>query len=133
MKRAATDVCTGQERPVTIDDRTRSLLVQRARSRKSRTKEFLPERPVVWKPWEVRNPNGILDSWFTDMTAWGFIADRIEDGETVEVVPLCKPKGAKGYVMKIELGSQVVYVKLQLTASKVVGRSFHLSKYSAGS
>ena len=131
MKRAATDVCNGQERPDTIDDSTRRLLVQRVRSRKSRTKEFHLDRPVDWRPGEVRNPNGILDLCFTDITAWGFIADRLEDGETVEVVPLRKPKGARGYVMKVELGPEVVYVKLQLTTSKVVGRSFHLSKYSA--
>ena len=38
------------------------------------------------------------------------------------------PEGATGYVMKLELNpaSPKLYVKLELTASRVIGRSFHL-------
>ncbi len=72
----------------------------------------------------------MLDPYFTDSTAWEFIASRLETGEEVEVIDLQQPAGAKGYVMKIDLGLGLpeLYVKLQLGASKVIGRSFHYSE-----
>ena len=77
------------------------------------------------------NPQGTLDSHFTDSTAWDFIAERIEAGEEVKVIELEKPPGAQGVVMRIDLGSDVptLYVKLQLGAGKIIGRSFHNSKH----
>lgn len=130
MKGAPTDESARQARPDTIDDATRRLLVQRVRNRRLRSENFQRDRPVDWRPWQVRNPNSFLGATFTDMTAWNFIADCLENGEPVEVAELDKPKGARGYVMKIELGPDVLYVKLQLTGSKVIGRSFHISEYS---
>ena len=58
------------------------------------------------------------------------IATRLENGEEVEVIELNQPKGAKGYVMLIDLGSDVpdLYVKLQLGNGKIFGRSFHYSE-----
>ena len=58
--------------------------------------------------------------------------EKLEEGHGVEVVELRKPAGAKGYVMKIELGPDVpmLYVKLQLRSGQVVGRSFHYSNRS---
>ena len=49
----------------------------------------------------------------------------------MEVVRLSKPQGAKGYVMKIALASNLpnLYVKLQLGPRQVIGRSFHYSEY----
>ena len=43
---------------------------------------------------------------------------------------LRKPRGAKGYVMKIDLepGGVPLYVKVQLGAGKIIGRSFHYSE-----
>ena len=72
----------------------------------------------------------MLDPYFTDSTAWDFIASRLEAGEEVEVIELQQPAGTKGYVMKIDLGLDVpeLYVKLQLGASRVIGRSFHYSE-----
>ena len=113
-----------------IDAATRSQLVDRARSRRSRTAAFTRDRPTDWGPTGVRNPYGVLDPYFTHSTAWEFIASRLEAGEEVEVIEVQKPAGTKGYVMKIDLGLDVpkLYVKLQLGASKVIGRSFHYSK-----
>ena len=113
-----------------IDEATRRQLVDRARRQKSRTAAFTRDRPTDWRPTEVRNPNGVLDPYFTDSTAWDFIASRLEAGEEVEVIELQQPAGTKGYVMKIDLGLDVpeLYVKLQLGASKVIGRSFHYSE-----
>ncbi|MYE83604.1 MAG: hypothetical protein F4X36_17535 [Gammaproteobacteria bacterium] len=79
----------------------------------------------------MHNPDGILDSHFTDSTAWELIAERLEAGEEVDVVELTKPRGARGYVMRIDLGPDIpeLYVKLQLGAGQVIGRSFHYSEH----
>ncbi|MDD9984175.1 MAG: hypothetical protein OXU81_22925 [Gammaproteobacteria bacterium] len=65
--------------------------------------EFSTNRPTDWRPGQVRNPNGILDTHFTDAAAWEFIASRLEDGQPVEIVELRKPAGSTGYVMKIDI------------------------------
>ena len=61
----------------------------------------------------------------------GALASRLEEGQPIEVLELQKPAGAKGFVMKIELepGQPRVYVKLQLGAGRIVGRSFHYSEH----
>lgn len=101
-----------------------------ARRRRARTSAPSPSRPTDWRPGKVRNPEGLFDT-FTDPTAWEFVASRLEAGEEVEVIELRQPPGAKGYVMKIDLGAGVptLYVKLQLGAGKIIGRSFHYSEY----
>ena len=78
--------------------------------------EFSTDRPTDWRPGQVRNPNGILDTHFTDAAAWEFIASRLEDGHPVEIVELRKPAGSTGYVMRIEIepSRPKLYVKLQL-------------------
>ena len=77
------------------------------------------------------NPDGVLDTHFTDAAAWELIASRLEDGHPVEVVELRKPAGATGYVMKIDVepGQPLLYVKLQLGSGRIIGRSFHYSKH----
>lgn len=114
-----------------IDQKTRSQLVVLARRRRARTSAFSPSRPTDWRPTRVRNPEGVLDTYFTDTTAWEFIAAKLEAGEPVEVIDLRRPQGAKGYVMKITLGADVptLYVKLQLGSGIIFGRSFHYSEY----
>ena len=79
----------------------------------------------------MRNPNGGIVKFFTDITAWELIACRLEAGEAVKVVPLNKPPGAKAYVMLINLGLDVpeLYVKLQLGPRKILGRSFHYTEH----
>ena len=59
------------------------------------------------------------------------IATRLEDGHDVEVITLDNPRGKLGYVMKIELEPAVpgLYVKLQLHAGRIFGRSFHYSTH----
>ena len=96
----------------------------------ARTSVFTRERPSDWRPGQVRNPNGILDDHFTDSTAWELIAERLEAGEHVEVIDLRQPRGARGYVMRIDLGPELpkLYVKLQLGSGRIFGRSFHDSE-----
>ena len=72
----------------------------------------------------------MLDTRFTDAAAWEHIAARLEEGHPIETVELHSPKGAIGYVMKIDLepGQAQLYVKLQLGSGKIIGRGFHYSE-----
>ena len=108
----------------------RRQLVILARRRRGRVTAFSTDRPTDWRPEQVRNPDGVLDTHFTDAAAWEFIASKLEGGHPVETVELRKPAGAKGYVMKIDIepGSPHLYVKLQLGSGQVIGRSFHYSE-----
>ena len=117
--------------PAGVDQGTRRQLVALAQRRDTRTSAFSRERPTAWRPTEIRNPDGVLDTHFTDSTAWELIADRLEHGEDVEVIELNKPKGRRGYVMLIDLGPNVppLYVKLQLGSGQIIGRSFHYSEH----
>ena len=114
-----------------IDDETRRQLVSLARSPRARKSHFSPSQPTDWRPGQVRNPDGVLDMYFTSLTAWELIATRLEEGEEVEVIELRKPKGAKGYVMRINLGAEVpvLYVKLQMRGGVIFGRSFHYTEH----
>ncbi len=112
-----------------IDDDTRRLLVRLAESPRTRRLGTPPKRPSRWIPFTVPNPEAPFDMQFTDVSAWEFIASRLEQGEHVEMIEMDRPAGATGYVMKLEISpnSPKLYVKLELTASKIVGRSFHLA------
>ena len=114
-----------------LSEPIRHELVVLARRSKSRVAKFSPDRPTDWRPGQVRNPSGMLDSYFTDFSAWEYIATKLESGHPVEVVALDKPPGAEGYVMKIDIetGQPQLYIKLQLGAGKIIGRSFHYSDY----
>ena len=113
-----------------VDEATRYQLVILARRKDARITDFSRGRPTDWRPGQVRNPAGLLDTHFTDAAAWELIASRIEDGHPLEIVRLDKPSGAKGFVMKIDLssGQPQLYVKLQMGSGKIIGRSFHDSE-----
>lgn len=115
---------------MSIDESTRRQLIVLARRPSARVKEFSPDRPTDWQPKQVRNPEGMLDSHYTDAAAWDLIASRLEAGHDVETVELRKPEGKRGYVMKIalEMEQPLLYVKLQLGSGKIIGRSFHYSE-----
>ena len=114
---------------MTIDKSIRNQLVLLSRRSGARVTEHRPERPTDWRPGQVFNPEGILDSYFTDSSAWELIANKLENEHPVEVVELRKPPGAKGYVMKVDIesGKPQLYIKLQLGSGQVIGRSFHYS------
>ena len=115
-----------------IDNETRRQLADRAKSAKTRSSVFRPDRPTDWRPGQVRNLKAVLGNAFTDMAAWDLIARKLEDGHPVEAVELNQPPGRTGYVMKMDLGQErPVYVKLQLAGKKVIGRSFHYSELPA--
>lgn len=115
---------------MSIDESTRRQLIVLARRPSARVKEFSRDRPTDWRPKQVRNPEGMLDTHFTDAAAWDLIAYRLEAGHDVETVELRKPKGKRGCVMKIALETEqpLLYVKLQLGSGTIIGRSFHYSE-----
>ena len=113
-----------------IDDGTRHHLVTLARRKSARVTAFTYAQPTDWRPGQVRNPDGLLDTQFTDASAWELIASKIESGYPLETIQLEKPPGATGYVMRIDLepSQPQLYVKLQLGSGKIIGRSFHYSE-----
>ena len=110
-----------------VEEEIRRQLAQRARSRRTRTSAFSRELPGEWTPTAITRPGG--SEPYTDDSAWEAVADALEGGCEIEVISLEKPPGKKGYVLLLESAVGVpIYVKLQLTAEGVHGRSFHYSK-----
>ena len=111
-----------------IDDELRRQLALCA-SKKQRRVVYTPAKgpPCKWKPTTVVNPESGLP--FTAVSAWQLVAKLIEGGHPIERIVLRNPKGAHGYVLKVELeaGRPLLYIKLQWGAAKVIGRSFHYS------
>ena len=112
-----------------LDEGMRRELVLLARRRHARVTEFRPDRPTDWRPQQVRNPSGVLDTHFSNAAAWELIASKLEEGHPVETIELHRPPGRTGYVMKVDIepGQPQLYVKLQLGSGKIIGRSFHYS------
>ena len=112
-----------------LKESIRRELIVLARRSYARTSQFSRNRPTDWRPGQVRNPHGILDTYFTEAAAWEFIATKLEAMHPLEIVELDKPPGAKGYVMLIDIEpcQPQLYVKLQLQSGKIIGRSFHYS------
>ena len=100
----------------------------RAKSKCTRNAKFTKDRPSDWRPTQVTNPK--TNEYFTEVSAWEFIVERLEEGHPIEVIPLRKPPGKKGYVIKVKTGiePELIYIKLQLARSVVFGRSFHYSE-----
>lgn len=121
----------GPEEPAGLSASTRRRLATLARRRRTRVSSFTPDRPIDWRPEDVRRPGAAFDTHFGEDSAWRLIADRLEQGEPLEIVRLRQPKGVKGYVMKIDLEPDAprLYVKLELGSRKVIGRSFHYSEH----
>lgn len=114
-----------------ISEALRRQLIILSRRSRSRSVKFTAQAPTDWRPQDVLDPTSdLLNDVFSDQTAWRLIADYLEAGGDVMEVTLSKPPGAKAYVMLIEIQSseRPVYVKLQLGAGEIFGRSFHYSE-----
>lgn len=81
--------------------------------------------PCDWQPSSVMNPK--TEMFFDDFAAWHHIADLAEEGHAIEIIVLEKPAGKKGAVMTVELPAGQLYIKVQLNADTIYGRSFHYS------
>ena len=97
-----------------------------ARRKKARSVKFSPEAPVRWEPLTVKDPEtGIL---FTFDGAWEFIAEKLDDeSQSVCWFELEKPPGKKALKMIVATSDGDIYIKFQLGAGKIMGRSFHYS------
>jgi len=102
-----------------------ALLAKRSEARIVATHR---DRPCKWWPGTVKS--AVSDMTFTEAGAWHFVVERLEAGEVLEEVVLRKPPGKLGYVMKVRVdpAHELIYIKLQLGAGKVIGRSFHYSQ-----
>ena len=78
-------------------------------------------------PDTARNPESGLP--FTEASAWDLLVQLLEDGHPMQETVLDHPPGARGFVLLVDLegSSQTLYVKVQLGARCVIGRSFHYS------
>lgn len=72
-------------------------------------------------------PNGY---YFTDESAWHFIADYLEQKRPYTLLTLDTPPGATAIVIEVPIRNhdRPLYIKVQIGKSNVaIGRSFHLS------
>ena len=117
---------------VTVSISIRRDLATRARRKGTRTNEWTDNRPTDWRPYTVRDPS--TGGYFTDVSAWDYIADLVEGGHPINIIALQKPLGKSAYVMHVELeaGKPSLYIKLELGRSVVHGRSFHYSEIERG-
>lgn len=108
-------------------EQDRQELARRALGgRKTRTSSFSKEAPTKWHPTSLRHP--VDGAPFTEDNCWTFIAEAITAGAPIEEIVLRRPEGKRGFVLKLAgHGGVTIYVKLQLLADKVLGRSFHES------
>jgi hypothetical protein len=113
---------------VEVSDAIRRMLAARCRSKRTRGATFSYDQPTDWKPNSLRDPREPTQ-YFTEDSAWDFISQLLLGGCDVETVLLEKPPGKTGYVIIVAGCPPVsrIYIKLQLGADKVIGRSFHES------
>ncbi len=106
----------------------RKQLVALIKQRK-RVNPWSREKPSDWRPTQIPHPSSGMP--FTFNGAWQFIEEKLEEGHPLEEVPLNSPPDKKGYVMKIDLGTnqRMLYVKLEFGSMEVIGRSFHYSEF----
>jgi len=107
-------------------DAIRQQLCVLCRRKKTRTTAPIPGRPTDWRSSSVTNP---LDRQpFTDVGAWEYVADLLDAGHPIQPIELEHPPGKTGYVLIVAIDDRELYVKLQLGAGQVIGRSFHYSE-----
>jgi hypothetical protein len=100
----------------------------RRRARRERIVHFSPDCPSDWRPTSVINP-ATQRPFDSDDQAWNFIADCLDAGTEISVVELEMPFGNnhQAFVMIAQVGEGQIYMKFQLGASQIIGRSFHYS------
>lgn len=105
----------------------RQELVRLARRKECRIEVWTRERPTEWNPDQVVSPESGMP--FTKAGAWEFVAQTLESGHPLKEVEMRQPPNEKGYVFEVDLGprSPKLYVKVQLTRGRIIGRSFHYS------
>jgi hypothetical protein len=87
--------------------------------------------PCDWAPTQVETKLGL---YFTDAGAWELIAELLESGHPFQHITLRVPPGDVAYETTVRLRADlpVIYIKVQLKAGRIWGRSFHNDLRSAG-
>lgn len=98
-----------------------------ARRKRARSVKFTRDAPCDWSPQSVINAED--GTPFTPESAWEFLATKLDDpNQTVEWIELRMPPQAKALVMVVPNRGRPIYIKVQLGAGTILGRSFHYSK-----
>lgn len=108
----------------------RKLMSERAISAKTRTAVFSPDSPIDWRPDQIPHP--WLPGWYlNDDSAWEIISRVLATDHEFNEIDLRKPPGKKAYECLVDLDgiSSFVYIKVEMGANKVIGRSFHYSDF----
>lgn len=105
-----------------------AALAKRAQSRRTAGDR---KRPCKWWPNTVKTT--IPGMYFTETGAWQFIVECLAGAAPLEEVVLRRPEGKRAYVMKVHVlpDHPTLYIKLQLGAGAVIGRSFHYSEFDS--
>jgi hypothetical protein len=105
----------------------REELIRLCKNRKTRRVIFTKKAPCDWQPTSVIHPK--FGGYFSHPGAWEYVAELLEEGHPFEEVTLSEPPGGRAYVMNVDLGPRQpkLYVKIQIKAGCVFGRSFHYS------
>jgi hypothetical protein len=88
--------------------------------------------PCKWRHYEVADPrSGAL---FTEPGSWDYVQEQLIGECPIWPVDLVKPLGRIGYQLDLPgaFGHPQIYVKLQLGAGEVFGRSFHYTNPLGG-
>lgn len=114
-----------------VIEQIRRTLAERCSSRRSRRVLFSSAAPTDWRPSSLRNPSREAE-YFTEDSAWEFIAQNLLSGCSIDTIVLQMPAGKLGYVLLVPgvLPVQLIYIKLQMGSDVVIGRSFHESYVS---
>lgn len=105
----------------------RGALIRLCGSKRTRIATFTPEMPCRWQPTQFTDPR--TRQAFTEDGAWSYIVVHLEAGVEIQELILDRPPGARALVLLLPgVNAQNIYVKLQICAGKVVGRSFHESE-----
>lgn len=112
------------------DDTLRQLIASCRRSRDRYVGKISDGLPSDWGPHKVLNPDMPPNYYFSDESAWEFIAEKLASGHPFEVIPLRVPPGAVAIEMKVAIKGYVkhLYIKVQIGHKNMaIGRSFHIS------
>ncbi len=109
-----------------VPQNTRNEAAKLARRKSARDTKFTREAPCEWNPQTVQNQKS--GGMFTPDSAWEFVAEKLEDEkQKAQWVELRKPLGKKAIVLVVASNGEAIYIKVQLGAGKIIGRSFHYS------
>lgn len=115
-----------------MDQDTLRQLIASCRRARTRFVGSPPDLPSDWCPTRIKNP-AVPDGfniYFTDESAWNFIADHLEQERPFKLLTLDVPAGATAIVIEVSIRNydRPLYIKVQVGKSNAaIGRSFHIS------